>query len=34
MTPLFWGDPNIGNLALVSITTHKEADSKKPTKFF
>jgi len=28
-----WGDPKVGSLTLVSITTHKEADSKDPQKF-
>ena len=28
-----WGDLNVGSLTLVSITTHKEADSKDPQKF-
>jgi len=27
-----WGDPSVGSLILASITTHKEADSKRPTK--
>jgi len=29
-----WGDPKVGSLTLVSITTHKEADSKDPQKIF
>jgi len=29
-----WGDPKVGNLILVSITTHKEADSNDPQKKF
>jgi len=29
-----WGDPKVGSLTLVSITTHKEADSKDPKKNF
>ena len=28
-----WEDPQVGSLTLVSITTHKEADSKDPQKF-
>ena len=28
-----WGDPKVGSLTLISITTHKEADSKDPQKF-
>ena len=27
-----WGDLTVGSLTLASITTHKEADSKRPTK--
>ena len=26
-----WGDSSVGSLTLASITTHKEADSKRPT---
>ena len=29
-----WGDLNVGSLTLASITTHKEADSNRPTKKF
>jgi len=27
-----WGDQAVGSLTLASITTHKEADSKRPTQ--
>jgi len=27
-----WGDLNVGSVTLASITTRKEADSKRPTK--
>ena len=29
-----WGDPKVGSLTLISITTHKGADSKDPQKFW
>ena len=28
------GDPSVGSLTLANITTHKEANSKRPTKIF
>ena len=36
MIPLMgvWGDPNVGDLTLVSITTKKEVDFKRPAKNF
>jgi len=32
--PGVWEDPNVDSLTLVSITTHKEAESKDPQKFW
>ena len=29
-----WGDPAVGNLTSTGIPTHREVDSKRPTKQF
>jgi len=29
-----WRDPRVGSLTFASITTHKEADSERPTQTF
>ena len=29
-----WGDPAVGNLTSIGIPTHREVDSKRPTKRF